>query len=196
MSMLQPGSGPAARLRKWMPTKSGPSPQTEPTARSLEVIALYGLAVVHWKAWCSALRVALSRAQTDRMKFSTEIAQILISHSRSPRLLVEALIFITRFTNFSWVQSNDGGVDVGRLLFQHTWRDGRSAYHGILHKFPRSRFSENHALRCRIEPSSIYDNSSWGQQCSRKNGMLVPAQTSTPGKTMKQQRDRHRKHIV
>ena len=37
----------AAKQMEWMPTKSGPSPQTEPTATSLEVIALYGPAVVH-----------------------------------------------------------------------------------------------------------------------------------------------------
>ena len=61
--------------------------------------------------------------------------------------------------DFSGVPSNDEGVHLGRSLFKRTWRDGRSAYHGILHKCQRSRSTENHALRCRIESSSFYDNS-------------------------------------
>ena len=58
-----------------------------------------------------AARANLCREHTEPMKLSTEIASILKSRSRSTRLLVDALIFITHCTIFSWCKS----------LFQHVW---------------------------------------------------------------------------
>ena len=58
------------------------------------------------RARAPALRVALSSAHMDPMYPNTESAKILRSHSRSTRLLVEALIFITHWMNFSRVPSN------------------------------------------------------------------------------------------
>ena len=56
----------AARLMEWIPTKPRPRPHIEPTPRKLEVTALYGPAIVHWRAWFSALTLPLSGAQTEQ----------------------------------------------------------------------------------------------------------------------------------
>ena len=39
----------------WVPTKSGPNPQTEPTSTSSEEVAMYGPAVVHKKGMVLSL---------------------------------------------------------------------------------------------------------------------------------------------
>ena len=60
---------------------------------------------------------------------------------------------------YDGLQSSDEGVHVGQSLFQHIWRVEQSAFHETLRNSPRSRSSENHALRCHTEPISIYENS-------------------------------------
>ena len=99
MSMLQLDKRVARRMDS-IPTKSQPKPQIEPTQDSLDGIELYGPAVVHWRAWLSALRVALSGAHAVPIKLSTVIEWILKTHNRSKRLLVDALIFSTRCMEF------------------------------------------------------------------------------------------------
>ena len=93
---------------------------------------------------------------TEPMKLSTEIAQILMSHSRlNQALLVQAWIFITRCTNFFLVQSNDENNHQDQSLFKHTWRVEEFAFHWTVRNSPRAVSSENHALRCHNEPNSI-----------------------------------------
>ena len=143
---------------EWMPTRSGPRPHTEPTPRRFEGTALYGPAVAHWKASFSALTVDLSSAHTEPIKRSTDIAKIFKSHSRSTRLLVEALIFNTRWMNFSWVPSNDEGNHQGQSWFQHVWRFEQFAFHGTPHNFLISNATQIHILHYQTEPNSIGDS--------------------------------------
>ena len=51
--------------RWWNEYQASPKPQMETTHKKLVGMALYGPAVVHCKAWASALRVALSAAHMN-----------------------------------------------------------------------------------------------------------------------------------
>ena len=63
------------------------------------------------------------------MKLSTESAVDLEVAQPLNQAFVDALIFITRCTNFSWVQPNDEGDHQGQSLSQHIWRVEQSAFH-------------------------------------------------------------------
>ena len=62
------------------------------------------------------------RCACETKKLSTEIALILKSHSRSTKLSVESLIFITRWTNFPGVPYNDECSHPGRSWSRRIWR--------------------------------------------------------------------------
>ena len=82
------------------------------------------------------------------------------SHSRSTRLLVEALIFNTRGIDFSGCHPTmkvSIWDDHGSNMF---WRVEQFASHGTLRNSPSSMSAENHAPRSHTEPSSIFNSSS------------------------------------
>ena len=125
------------------------------------------------KAWFSALRVALSGAQTQPMKLSTQTAYILKSHNRSTRLLNRDIDvhhalydFLRRCrpTMKETIRTNHGSN-----------KFGVSNFHRTLHNSPRSMSLEVLVPRCHTDTATVKVIHIEGSNGIHRSKLLVPA---------------------
>ena len=144
-----------------MPTKSGPSPQTEPTRKK------FGGDSVVWSC-CGTLKGMILGFEggfvgsTDRANETRQRNCVDLKFTQSlNQTFGRSIDFHHALHEFFLGCRKTMEVSIwSRSLFQHIWRVEQSAYHGIFHKFSEIQVLRESCLFVAVlNPSSIYDNS-------------------------------------